>query len=130
MHSCGISIAEHWTRSAFVNSIAGKVERLAAGGQFELVERAIATMQSYNAQYPKSAITARHRFWTLADTARAARDQVQASSSKGSETFAAGDGFTVEADHAADRVQIFFDSKPDAASASTRQLLGADSAIE
>ncbi len=149
--------AEHWDRSAFVNSIAGKVERLAASGQVELVERAIARVRDYNAEHAKPAITARHRFWSLADVAREARTQAQTDAGKASETIAAGDGFTVEANHAADRVQIFFDGKPDeetrgalkaagwhwsrsegawqrkltnAAIASARQLLGADAAIE
>lgn len=149
--------AEHWDRSAFVNSIVGKVERLAASGQVEIVEKAIATVQTYNTQHSKPAITARHRFWTFADVAREAHDQAQASCSQGSETIATGDGFTIEANHAADRVQIFFDAKPteelrgalkatgwhwsrtegawqrkltNAAIASAKHLLGADSAIE
>ena len=73
------------------------------------------------------------------------REQAQASGGQGSATIVIGDGFTIEGNHAADRVQIFLDDKPDdemrtegawqrkltdAAIASARHLLGADAAID
>ena len=59
-----------WTRSAFVNSIAGKVERLAMAGEVSLVEQAVALVREYNDHHKKPAIGTKHKFWTFAVLAK------------------------------------------------------------
>lgn len=104
-----------WTRSAFVNSIAGKVERLAKNGEIELVDKALAFVREYNERVSKPAIGPRHKFWTFGELARErAAKQAEASSGE-SQTLASGDGFEIVANPSIDRVQILFDAKPDAA---------------
>lgn len=109
--------AEFYDRSAFVNSIAGRVERLAAAGAVDLVDRALAFVGDHNARVDKPAITPRHRFWTFGDLARQAaeRSQTEATQAEavGPTTLASGSGVEVLANPAADRVQIVYPSKPD-----------------
>lgn len=105
--------AEFYTRSAFVNSIAGKAERLAKNGEVDLVEKAIECVQACNAQLPKPAIGPKHKFWTFGELARANAAKHEGSSNTESEVIAKGDGVEIIANHADNRVQIMFDTKPD-----------------
>ncbi len=101
---------EPYTRSAFVNSIAGKVERLAQNGQVALVEQALDLVTAYNASHKKPAITRRHKFWTFGDLAR---QQAQAARQDSvAQVIATGAGWRIERNPDLDRVQIFFDEKP------------------
>jgi hypothetical protein len=59
-----------WNRSAFVNSINGKVQTLAKNGQVELVEKALALVTQYNTSNIKPAITPKHKFWKLLEIAK------------------------------------------------------------
>lgn len=59
----------YWIRSAFVNSINGKVHTLAKNGQVELVEKALALVTEYNNSHDKPAITPKHKFWKMSDLA-------------------------------------------------------------
>jgi hypothetical protein len=104
-----------YTRSAFVNSIAGKVERLAHNGEAELVEHALALIRNYNADHRKPAFTERHKIWTYRNVAWAAKARLAGRADTPSTVVAAGDGYTIERNVHADRVQIFFDEKPDEA---------------
>lgn len=101
-----------YTRASFVNSIVGKAERLAGQGETALVWKLQALMRSYNESHKKPAVSARHKFWKLAE---AAADSVKAHDEevkKGPEVIARGDGVEVIADPTIDRVQIVFASKP------------------
>jgi len=105
---------EAWERSAFTTSISGKVERLAQHGEVELVEKALAFLQSYNEQHEKPAFPARHKIWSFPEVARAAREKLAGAADTPSTVIATGEGCTIEKNVQADRVQIFFDAKPDA----------------
>ncbi len=103
-----------YTRASFVNSIAGKVERLARAGEVSLVEKAIDLIREYNDAHAKPAISARHGFWALAETARAAKAHDDALDEEPG-TVVEGQGIRIVANRAADRVRIVFDAKPDEA---------------
>ena len=102
-----------YTRSAFVNSIVGKVERLSNNGEVELVRKALELVSQYNASHEKEAITKRHSFWSLGAIA----DQHAAKSSEAAnsepETIATAKGVEIVINRQADRVQIVFADKPD-----------------
>jgi len=85
---------ELWERSAFTTSIAGKVERLAQHGEVELVEKALAFLQSYNEQHEKPAFTARHKIWSFPEVARAARESQAGAADTPSTVIATGEGYT------------------------------------
>jgi hypothetical protein len=106
-----------FNRSAFVNSIAGKVERLAKNGEVALVDRAVALVDEYNASHKKPAISRRHTFWTYPDVARKAAEAQQAPAADGA-VIATGDGWSIETAPEDDRVRIYFDGKPDEATRS------------
>lgn len=100
-----------YTRSAFVNSIAGKVERLANNGEAGLVAKALELVRKYNESHKKPAISARHKFWTfgeLANEKAAAHGEYVAGDP---ETLAEVDGVEIIVNPQADRVQIVFPSK-------------------
>lgn len=100
-----------YTRSNFVNSIAGKIERLALRGEAELVQKSQQLVRSYNEANEKPAISDRHGFWVLDDLAKQKAAQVPGES----ETIAQAEGVQIVANPQADRVQIVFAEKPDAA---------------
>lgn len=95
----------------FVSSIYGKVERIAKHGNVELVERAIAFIRELNAQCQKPILTERHKFFKLADVARAVRGSqtVQAEKDDRDIPF---DGGVIRYNYAEDRLQILFNEKP------------------
>ncbi len=102
-----------YTRSAFVNSITGKVERLARNGETELVAKALQLVTDYNANHTKPGISPRHKFWTLGQSADLAAQRTHAAQSSEPEIIAAGEGVEIVVNRQADRVQIVFATKPD-----------------
>lgn len=102
-----------YTRSAFVNSIVGKVERLALNGEAELVTKALNLVREYNASHKKSAITNRHKFWTFEDLAKGRQQKMDAAASAEPELIGQAEGVEIIANPQADRVQIVFAAKPD-----------------
>src|SRR5205823_6753003 len=101
-----------YTRSAFVNSIAGKVERLAMQGESALVEKALDLVRSYNEQHGKPAISGRHTFWSYGELARQKAAEHDARQDAEPETIGQAGGVTIIANPQADRVQIIFAAKP------------------
>lgn len=101
-----------YTRSAFVNSITGKVERLAAAGDVPIVDKALELVRSYNEQHKKPAISERHKFWTFAELARSQAIEQEARRDAAPETIAQAEGIEIIANQQADRVQIIFAAKP------------------
>src|SRR5579871_2505481 len=100
-----------YTRSAFVGSIVGKVERLANRGEAELVDKALSLVTEYNAQHPKPAITRSSKFWSFAEIVRT-NATAAAQPPAETETLHEAEGVKVVLNHALDRVQILFDDKP------------------
>ena len=101
-----------YTRSAFVSSIAGKIERLAANGQDELVEAALGLLKRYNQDHKKPAFTERHKVWAMLETARKVAAKPK-ESSPGEGPLFSRDGVEVILNAGIDRVQIFFPGKPE-----------------
>jgi hypothetical protein len=112
--------AEFYTRSAFVNSIAGKVERLARNGEIELVDKALEFVRSYagRPEVKKPAISARHKFWTFGELARENAAKLAEASQAESQTIASADGVEAIVNPEIDRVQLVFDGKPDTSTVS------------
>lgn len=119
---------EPFSRAAFTNSIAGRVERLAANGQVEMVERAVELVREYNAANKKPALSSRHKFWGYVELARrVAAIRAEKLAAVQAECDAAGAALPATAailktesaevirNAAEDRVQIVFDGKPDEA---------------
>lgn len=97
-------------RSAFTNSIKGRLDRMAGHGQIELVRRALEYIKT-NQNPKRPFFAARNGVWKLVETAKAeAAKPVQT----GEETIAEKNGVTIINNHDEERVQIFFPGKPDA----------------
>lgn len=103
-----------YTRSAFVNSIAGKVERLALAGDVTLVDKALELVKAYNATNKKPAISDRHKFWTFGELARQQQARHVAAATQEPEIIGKAEGVEIVANPQADRVQIVFAAKPSA----------------
>ncbi len=101
----------YYTRIAFVNSIVGKVARLAKQGNVELVNRAVALVQEYNATHKKPAIAARNTFWQLPQIAASKQAQQEVATQDPSMLFENGD-IQVFDNPSIDRIQVFFPGKP------------------
>uniref|UniRef100_UPI0019810356 hypothetical protein n=1 Tax=Paludisphaera soli TaxID=2712865 RepID=UPI0019810356 len=103
-----------YDRSAFANSIAGKVERLAKAGEVRLVERAVELVQAWQEERAKPAFTPRHKFWTFPALAGIVA-AVQANAPAGEpETVGAVEALRILANPLVDRVQIVSDGIPPA----------------
>lgn len=102
-----------YTRSAFANSIVGKVERLANNGAADLVEKAVALVTEYNAQHKKPAISRANKLWTFPELARG-KSIPPASLPEETQTLHEDEGFQVVVNPALDRVQILFEQIPPA----------------
>jgi hypothetical protein len=100
-----------YDRSAFVTSIAGRIERLANNGDGELVEKALQYVRAQQADMAKPIFTERRKVWQLA----ALSESVNAGRKTGIEQIAKTAGADIVANHDADRIQIFFDQIPEAA---------------
>ena len=109
-----------YTRSAFVTSIAGRIERLAVNGETELVNQALDFIRDTQARFSKPAFTDRHSVWQL----RQAAVQSVAERKTGIEEVATAEGVKIVANHDADRVQIVFDAIPEAAKRETMKRQG------
>lgn len=88
------------------------IERLAYNGEVELVNNCLALIAEYNTTHAKPFMTSRHKIWALpeiAAKARARAEQMQTKESK-DETI---NGVRVVKNYQADRIQLFFNGKPD-----------------
>lgn len=98
-----------YNKALFVSSIYGKVETYAKRGDVIIVEKAIAYVRELNKQ--SSIITERHKFFKLAEMAKAACEAQEVRSNK-EDTEILFDGGRVIKNYSEDRVQIVFDTKP------------------
>lgn len=98
-----------YNKALFVSSIYGKVETYAKRGDVTIVEKAIAYVRELNKQ--SSIITERHKFFKLAEMAKAVCEAQEVRSNK-EDTEILFDGGRVIRNYSEDRVQIVFDTKP------------------
>lgn len=108
---------EPYYRSAFTNSIFGKVERLANNGKAALVLKALdyikQVQENEKTGLKKPLFTSRHKIWKLQEVCEKAvqRQEERANSESIEIEF---DGGKVVKNFADDRLQIFHDEKPNA----------------
>lgn len=98
-----------YNKALFVSSIYGKIETYAKRGDVTIVENAIAYVRELNKQ--SSIITERHKFFKLAEMAKAVCEAQEVRSNK-EDTEILFDGGRVIKNYSEDRVQIVFDTKP------------------
>ncbi len=98
-----------YNKALFVSSIYGKVETYAKCGDLTIVEKAIAYVRELNKQ--SSIITERHKFFKLAEMAKAVCEAQEVRSNK-EDTEILFDGGRVIKNYSENRVQIVFDTKP------------------
>ncbi len=104
-------------------SVFGKLERLAANGEHELVGRALDWLAHQTLASGKPVFTPRHKIWCLGQHAKEAEAAIEARSEKESElvmSLPLPDGIELWANYQADRAQLVFPGKPDS---STREHL-------
>lgn len=101
-----------YNRSSFVNSIVGKVERLAMNGEVALVTKAMELVTRYNANHKKPAISARHKFWLFGDLAKKKAQEHDGRLDQETKTAFEMEGLRIFLNYGIDRVQIEFDAKP------------------
>lgn len=103
-------------RTAFTNSIFGKVERLANNGKSDLVLRAldyIRELQEGDHGLKKPLFTTRHKIWTLREVCeKAIETQKERESKEDSEVVF--DGGRIVKNYSKERLQIYHDEKPSA----------------
>lgn len=109
---------EPYYRSAFTNSIFGKVERLANNGKAALVLKALdyikQVQENEKTGLKKPLFTSRHKIWNLQEVCeKAVQKQEERANAESIEI--EFDGGKVVKNFADDRLQIFHDEKPDAA---------------
>lgn len=109
-----------YTRSAFVTSVVGQLQRLAANGETALVARSLAYIGERQATWAKPYLSARHGIWTIVEEAEATR--AASPPTTGIETIVERDDLRAVRNHDLDRLQIVFAAKPDE---STRRRLKA-----
>ena len=98
-----------YNKALFVSSIYSKVETYAKRGDVIIVEKAIAYVRELNKQ--SSIITERHKFFKLAEMAKAVCEAQEVRSNK-EDTEILFEGGRIIKNYSEDRVQIVFDTKP------------------
>lgn len=104
-------IERGYNKSLFVSSIYGKVETYAKRGDVAMVEKAISYVRELNKQ--SSIITERHKFFKLAEMAKAACEAQEVKADK-EDVEIEFEGGKVVKNFSEDRLQIIFPGKPDA----------------
>lgn len=106
-------IERGYNRALFVSSIKGKLERLAYNGKKDLVDRALDYLKNLNSTAPKPIITANNAIWNLGETAADKKVEQEAKKeSQGVEILY--HGARIFENNQAERIQIFFDTIPNA----------------
>lgn len=104
-------INRYSNKALFVSSIYGKVETYAKRGDVSMVEKAIAYVRELNKQ--SSIITERHKFFKLAETAKAVCEAQEVKANQEDVEIEFEGGMVVK-NFSEDRLQTIFPGKPDA----------------
>ena len=89
------------------------IERMAYNGDVEIVDNCLALITDYNKTHTKPFMTNRHKIWGLPEIAAKARAKKEESQAK-EEDESEINGVKVIKNYQADRLQLFFDGKPEA----------------
>lgn len=100
-----------YMRSAFVNSIYGRLERIAYNGKAGLVQRAIDLITELQKDMKKPVFTSRHKFWRLPELCQKQLERTAEREAK-EDVELEFDGGKVVKCYSEDRLQIYHDEKP------------------
>lgn len=112
IHELDTGKCRGYNRALFVSSILNKVSAYAGRGEVEIVQRAVDFISEYNARAGKPIITARNRFFSLPETARKAREKLNAMQGQKNREFPF-EGGTLAWNYGENRLQILFDRIPE-----------------
>lgn len=111
-------VNQYTMRSLIVSNMVGRIERMMANGEADLVKYALELIEEYNSTHKKPAVTKSHKMWTfseMAEKVQALRKAREDASKNADDTlFFEMDGAKVILNHQIDRVQILFPSIPSA----------------
>lgn len=100
------------SKPLFVSSIYNKVKTFASHGEVEIVDKALAYIGEWNVREKKPIITERHKFFQLSEVARKVKEQQEKLANTENKEYSF-DGGKVILNYEKNRIQIFFDEKPD-----------------
>lgn len=107
----GINTKQYFgSKSLFVASIYGKVERYARKGDVEITQRAVDFIREMNEMCSKI-ITERHKFFGLVELAEKCKSEIEETKKTEDKEFDFNGGKVVY-NYAEDRLQLLFDDKP------------------
>lgn len=112
IHAINTGVNRCSSKALFVSSIYNKVSTFASHGDVEIVDKALAYIREWNAKVKKPIITERHKFFQLSEVARKARE-LQEKLTDAENKECPFDGGKVVLNYEKNRIQIFFDEKPD-----------------
>jgi hypothetical protein len=104
----------HYTRSLFVSSIAGKIERLANNGNKYLVSKCLQLIRELNAAQEKPVISSRHSIWKLEEKAQDKEFETEQRSQIPPEEQQGVDGKRGIINYQEERLQLIFKDKEQA----------------
>lgn len=105
--------ATGYHRTAFTNSIFGKVERLAFNGQSNFVLKALEYIKELQSEMKKPMFTSRHKIWNLQDVCTKAINAKEERENRSSVEITLN-GAKIIKNFADNRLQIFHNEKPEA----------------
>ncbi len=100
-------------RSHYVNLISGYIERLARNGKAELVKNLLDYIRNLNKEIKKPIFTNRHKVWKFELLAKQVQQEKEKNKNEKKEIQFKGGVLIIN--NEADRLQFFFDEKPDEA---------------
>jgi len=102
----------YYSRPLFVSSVSGVIKTLAKNGETELVKKSLDLITYWNEQSEKPVITAKNSIWQLANVAEIVREKAVDKETAESKEYEIS-GVKVVENIQADRIQLFFDGKPE-----------------
>lgn len=114
IHAINTGASRCYSKALFVSSIYNKVSTFASHGEVEIVDKALAYIREWNIRVKKPIITERHKFFQLSEVAHKARAQQEKLAGTENKEYSFNGGKVV-LNYEKNRIQIFFDEKPDRA---------------
>lgn len=102
-----------YTRSAFTNSVAGKLRTLAKYGNAKLIETNLSYIKAEQGKSPKPFFSPKNTIWQLVETAQAQANKEQEEAKTGQETLFAIGNIEVVNNFDDERIRIYFPGKPE-----------------
>lgn len=106
------SINQGYTKALLVSNLFGRIGTYANNGNVEIVDKAIAHIREWNTKLKKPVITERHKLFKLPEVARNILSREEERSNRENKEVHL-EGVTVVWNYEIERIQLFFDEKPD-----------------